>query len=200
MTRLDKTTIRKKKISLRQAMGAEEIEVRSKAIFKTFLENAHVVVPRDSDAIALYSPIRGEVDTRCFYGYFRNQGKHCIFPRVKKDTNALEFCEVADWSELRLGSYGISEPQTDSAPCSQFPDLVLVPGVAFTRNGHRLGFGAGYYDRAIERWIHSAHRDRMRLIGLAYDFQIVDSLPTEAHDHTLDFILTENNLYERSDR
>ena len=95
--------------------------------------------------------------------------------------------------ELTPGPYSIMEPDAATCPavtmCS--PDLAIIPGVCFDRRGHRLGFGGGYYDRLLAT-------DDMRgtlTIGLGYTFQLVDKLPTQPWDKTVNIICTEEELW-----
>ena len=88
----------------------------------------------------------------------------------------MDFYEIRDFSELQKGAYGILEPTGDRLLLPQKDDLMLVPGAAFDRNGYRIGYGGGYYDRYLRR-----HPD-MKTIALAYDFQIISRVPAEEFD------------------
>ena len=84
--------------------------------------------------------------------------------------------------------YGILEP-TAIVPPDMPSDVALVPGVVFSRTGHRIGFGKGYYDR----FLRAAYGNPLK-IGLCYDWQLLDDIPHEAHDVTMDWILTEERV------
>jgi 5-formyltetrahydrofolate cyclo-ligase len=124
---------------------------------------------------------------------------------------------IESLSELVVGTYGVPEPLGEPAPIEEI-DLFLVPGVAFDRQGNRLGFGGGYYDRALEevRKLNdinglrglSEGRDRIKqngasaplLIGICYQWQLVDGqLPVESHDISVDVIATDEELIYCSD-
>jgi 5-formyltetrahydrofolate cyclo-ligase len=112
-------------------------------------------------------------------------------------SSPLEFFETADWAELHLGAFGIGEPRPRPGAASLRPDVVLVPGVAFSHDAHRLGFGAGYYDHTLEFWAAAGLRHSIHCLGLAYDFQLVTELPREPHDHVLDYVVTEENIFKK---
>lgn len=106
-------------------------------------------------------------------------------PRVTATDAPLEFHHVPDGAVLEPGSFGIPEPLAHWPRA--VPDVLLVPLLAFDRHGHRLGYGGGFYDRTLAAL-------KVPAIGIAYAGQEVSSLPAEAHDMALSFILTENGL------
>lgn len=114
-------------------------------------------------------------------------GPHA-FPRVSGDTL---FFHLAEWSALSPGFGGIPEPAANAPLVT--PDLVLVPLLAATPDGRRLGQGGGFYDRTLHRL-----RAEIRLlaIGLAWDMQIVDDLPVDPWDERLDYIATPTRLVD----
>jgi 5-formyltetrahydrofolate cyclo-ligase len=113
------------------------------------------------------------------------RGAHIAFPRVAAKNQPLEFHRIPDGEMLQAGAYGIAEPAAHF-PRVQ-PDLLLVPLLAFDACRHRLGYGGGFYDRTIAALGVPA-------IGIAYAGSQVPSLPAEAHDRTLNGILTEHGL------
>jgi len=138
--------------------------------------------------VAFYSPVRNEVDTDLLLRSCRTGGKRTVFPRVAGA--ALEFVEVHDAAGLSCGSFGVLEPcGRQTVPLAEV-DLLLVPGVGFDLQGHRLGYGKGYYDRALED-----AREGMLRVGLAFDFQVVPALPAEAHDVRLQLLVTDSAMY-----
>ena len=99
--------------------------------------------------------------------------------------NEMSVREFQNFEQLRQGTYGIWEPQGEEFTAISEIDLVLVPGVAFDRLGHRCGHGKGYYDK----WLSQPAASRIRTIGLAFDFQEFDQIPTDSHDVCLDQII-----------
>jgi 5-formyltetrahydrofolate cyclo-ligase len=139
--------------------------------------------------IHTYVAWRNEVDTHDLIRRLLQKGRRVAVPKVEPATGQLQHYFIADFSEMQEGAFGILEPASDPdriAVPSQF-DLVLVPGLAFDRAGNRLGMGKGHYDRFLAEV-------RAPKIALAYDFQIAEKLPAEAHDQRVDVIVTEKNV------
>ena len=110
--------------------------------------------------------------------YLKSKVIYCYY-KVKGQN--MDFFEVKSLEELEPGYFNIPEPpETTPAPKG---DLIIVPGVAFSKKGERLGYGGGFYDRFLEH-------HKVYTIGVAYDFQIMNSLPTEEHDRKLNEIIT----------
>lgn len=137
-----------------------------------------------ADCLALYSAVQNEVQTEEIARQAIADGKRLVYPRVVGST--LVFAAVAALTELQIGTFGVLEPLRGIPVDHADIDLLIVPGVAFDRRGHRLGYGKGFYDRAL-----SACTGRSLAIGLAYDFQLVDELPTDAHDRVVNAVMTE---------
>ncbi len=118
-------------------------------------------------------------------------GKRVLLPRVNKASKRLELFEVKDLdSDVAAGAYGIREPVVER--CERFEalgeiDLILMPGVAFDREGGRLGYGGGYFDKLLA---HLPHRPV--LIAGAFAMQVVAEVPQESTDHKIDWLVTEN--------
>ena len=104
-----------------------------------------------------------------------------FFPKVMRP-GEMEFFRVTAEKDLTRGAFGILEPPTEH-PAEQL-DAIVCPGVAFTRDGKRLGQGGGFYDRAILKF------PTAKLLGVAFDCQLVDELPTEVHDCTMQRVIT----------
>ena len=138
--------------------------------------------------IQTYVALRYEVDTHELIRQLLREGKQVAVPSVESG-EALQQYRLNNFSELQVGAFGILEPQPDPnrrAMPAQF-DLVLVPGLAFDRAGHRLGAGKGYYDRFLAGI-------RAPKIALAFAFQIVAQVPVEPHDQRVEMIVTENEV------
>ena len=142
---------------------------------------------RNGAVVAGYWPIRDELDCRPLLANLAEIGWECALPVVIDDNGPLVFRRWRLDEALVPGRFGIAEP---CALCPAVtPDVVLVPMLAFDRNGHRLGHGAGYYDRTLAelRRRHPA----VLAVGLAFAAQEVHALPAEPHDQRLDWIVTE---------
>ncbi len=180
----EKSGIRCDLLKRRLRLTFGEADKISKEIAKNLIglkrfKNAH--------SVALYFPIKNEVMTEGIFESARELRKKVYFPRM--DGSLLEFRKVNSLSELELGRFGIPEPNRDAAKVEIADiDLIIIPGVAFDRFGRRIGYGNGYYDRALVKI------DKKRRIGLAYNFQILDSIPIEVGDEEVGLIVTELGL------
>ena len=132
-----------------------------------------------------------EPDTRPVIEHCWNNGKKVAVPVVLPNTFNLFHSEIKSFESLISGTYGIQEPSPESRikMTPDMFDLVIVPGVAFDRNGKRLGHGKGYYDRFLE--LTGAFR-----LALAFDCQLLKTLPTELHDVPVNAILSESGIVE----
>lgn len=135
---------------------------------------------KNADVIYGYENIHNEVSLYTLQKEILRRGKVLALPRI--DDGVMNFYVIRDFDDLECGYYGIYEPKStcNSAPN---PDIVLVPGVAFTKGRYRLGYGGGFYDSFLS--VTDTYS-----IGVAYDFQIIDDLPIEEHDIKLDEIIT----------
>jgi 5-formyltetrahydrofolate cyclo-ligase len=135
--------------------------------------------------VAFYAATRGEIDPGALGAVVAARGDVVCYPRPLADTPPLLGFFAAVAETLVPGRFGILEPPPGAAAvAADTLDLVLVPGVAFARDGHRLGFGRGYYDLAL------AAAPRALRVGLAHDFQVVDRLPPRSGDEPVDLVLT----------
>ncbi|MGA3170511.1 MAG: 5-formyltetrahydrofolate cyclo-ligase [Chthoniobacteraceae bacterium] len=140
-----------------------------------------------AQTVALYVPQPTEPDLMALLGA---DGKRCCFPRVRGD-DELDFHECHSPGLLRPGRWRLLEPEPERCPI--VPDtginLFLIPGLAFTRSGGRLGRGSGFYDRFLKRADARAAK-----IGVCFHPQLVPSLPLEDHDRNMDMVLTEAEI------
>jgi len=136
-----------------------------------------------------FLPIRSEIDLRPLMAALADRGARLCLP-VVLDRETIVFRELVRGADMVATGFGTSGPGPDAAVLD--PDVMLVPLAAFDRRGHRLGYGAGHYDRAIAR-LHAAGR-RPHLVGIAFDCQEVERVPDEPHDVVLSAMLTESGL------
>jgi len=134
-------------------------------------------------------PMRSEVDVRPLMFALREKGARLCLPAII-DRTTIVFRELVRGAELIDTGFGTSGPGPDAEILE--PELMLVPLAAFDARGHRIGYGAGYYDRAVER-LHNLGK-RPRLVGIAFDCQQVALVPDEPHDVVIPEILTESGL------
>ncbi|MFN7025434.1 MAG: 5-formyltetrahydrofolate cyclo-ligase [Pseudorhizobium sp.] len=139
--------------------------------------------------ISGFLPIRSEMDLRPLMAGLRGRGARICVP-VILDKQQIVFRELVAGAPLIDCGFGTMAPGAEAAVLD--PDIMLVPLSAFDARGQRIGYGGGYYDRAIAH-LHGLGR-RPRLIGIAFDCQEVASVPTEPHDIGLQALLSESGL------
>jgi 5-formyltetrahydrofolate cyclo-ligase len=142
--------------------------------------------------VALYSPTQNEVGTEEILNNALSAERRVFYPRTGAD-GACEFIGVTSSTDLCAGRYGIREPSgTERLSRDHCAGLIVfVPGVAFDRMGNRLGRGKGWYDRML-----ASLEDKVTVVGLAYQFQIVEEVPTNAWDRRVHYIVTENHVID----
>jgi len=147
------------------------------------------------ETLLLFISISTEIATQALLETAIKEGKNVFAPRV--EAGRLVFCRIPFPSgPWRKGPFGIQEPAGEEAP--DFPALILAPGLAFDREGNRLGRGGGYYDRFFAELDES--RREYAALGLCMDFQLVDQVPAEPHDKKVGGILTgtELSIFDRT--
>jgi 5-formyltetrahydrofolate cyclo-ligase len=121
-------------------------------------------------------------------------GKRVLLPKVNRATNELDVYHVTDLQrDVTPGLWDILEPLPERCAAAKLNEinLILLPGVAFGRDGARLGYGGGYYDKLLARLNHHP-----ALVAAAYSLQIVEGVPQEATDRKVEWLVTENETIE----
>lgn len=151
--------------------------------------HADALAPSPRGVVSGFWPMRSEMDVRPLMTALAARGARIALPAILDKTTIVfrEYLPDAPMIDMGFGTMG---PGEGTAVLD--PDVMLVPLAAFDARGHRIGYGAGYYDRAIARL--KAKGRRPRLIGIAFDCQQVEHVPDEAHDQPLCEILTETGL------
>ncbi|MCZ6678670.1 MAG: 5-formyltetrahydrofolate cyclo-ligase [Candidatus Poribacteria bacterium] len=142
-----------------------------------------------ADTVLLYLSMRSEVETDGLLDYLLTQAKVALAPVMDRKQRTLTPHRIMDaQSDLVLHPYGMREPNPET--CPPFPldaiDLIIVPGVAFDRQGYRLGYGGGFYDRFLPQCPQAVW------IGLAYEAQIIEDTLPQLQDVPMHEIVTEN--------
>ena len=179
--RQTKAELRVEALQRRDDMGAEARAAASLAIATRL-----AAWPLPAGSVAAYWPIRSEADPRPVAALLRAQGRPILLPCVTK--GELVFRVWNEGDPLVKASLGLMEPAPDAPPLT--PSVLLVPLAAFDRRGHRIGYGKGFYDRAL------AALGPVRAIGIAFATQEIPLIPDEPHDHPLDFVVTEHELID----
>ena len=138
-------------------------------------------------SIGGYFPVNCEVDDLEILKEFKKKNYQISLPVIKKNFD-MDFYKWSYREPLKINKYGIPEPESKFLV---YPDIILVPIVAFDNNLNRLGYGAGYYDRLISKL---SKKKKLLKIGLAFSVQRVDNIPTNKYDKKLDYIVTEKYI------
>jgi len=182
-----KTELRKRLRGLRNTTPASACDARSQRIVERLLA---LDALKRATRVALFWPIvaRHEVDLRPLDEALRARGARVAYPAIDPETNAMTFRFVPAVADLEVQGYGFAEPAADAEEATAL-DAVLVPALALDSRGHRLGYGAGYYDRTLPRFCPPAVS-----IGVAYDFQLLVELPVTEGDVPCDWIVTDTRV------
>ena len=175
---MGKKEIRRSIKSRTLALKPEQALRQSEAVVERLLQ---ILAQRKPQVVALFVPLRDEVQIDSLM-----QRIECrvVVPRVEGDE--MEFYDLASGA-LAEGTFGIMEPQYGEPIEPRKIDVMVVPGVAFTPSGDRLGRGKGFYDRYLSREGFRAY-----CVGVCYPHQVVDSLPVEPHDRRMDEVVSGN--------
>lgn len=175
---MDKKALRREIREKKRTMSEEEIVSRSERLGEMF---ASTEAYKNAKSIYGYLPYNQEVRTVSILQKAIADGKRVAVPKVYGDT--MKFLWLDDLTQVEKSEMGIPEPIADAPVADDPTALVLMPGVAFTENGDRMGYGGGYYDRFL-----AAEPDHPT-VALCYAFQMVETLPTEEFDIPVDLVL-----------
>ena len=181
-----KADLRRQKLAARDAIEVGE-RIDKSLVMADLAADIIEFVP--GEIISGFFPIRSEADIRPLMHRVKGRGARLCLP-VVLDKQTIVFREIADGMPMVDTGFGTTGPGPESTEVD--PDLLLIPLSAFDARGHRIGYGAGHYDRAIAK-LHAKGR-QPRLIGIAFDCQQVEAVPFEPHDVALDAVLTESGL------
>lgn len=143
---------------------------------------------KNAKCIMLYLSSFKEPDTFPLLGILLEKGINICVPVSNTDTFTITPSRVFSFDSLKKGAYGIYEPKEIISVPENKIDVALIPGIVFSRNGDRLGFGKGYYDRFLSKFQGAK-------LGICYDFQIMDEIPVSEHDIKMDLIVSEKRIY-----
>lgn len=175
---LDKTALRKEIREKKRAMAQEDIRLRSQRLTEKFLQSDSY---NNAKTIYGYLPYNQEVLTWDLLRRAMEDGKRVAVPKVYE--KEMKFIYITDFSQVSTGYCGIPEPVEDGPVAEDREALVLMPGLAFDREGHRIGYGGGFYDRFL------SDEPNHPTIALCYDFQVQEDLPVEEFDIPVDMVI-----------
>jgi 5-formyltetrahydrofolate cyclo-ligase len=181
---------------MKNSLCRDLIENRKKISKSEVLEKSELIKNRlfemkdfqQALTILFYVSYDNEVYTRDMIKESIKLGKNVIVPKSDKENRKLILSKLNNWEDLVKGAYGILEPKEIDPISIDKIDLIIVPGVGFDKQGRRIGHGKGYYDNLLRNSKKTIH------IGLAFEFQIVEKIPTEAHDVPVQKIITEKRV------
>ncbi|HID26181.1 MAG TPA: 5-formyltetrahydrofolate cyclo-ligase [Thermoplasmata archaeon] len=184
----EKKKTRSKIIAIRKNIPLNEVMTWSKRVGERFFNLQEY---RNAEVIMFYVSYDNEVYTHDMIKKTLSDGKRVVVPLSDTKRREVLPVEIQGFDELKAGTYGILEPfyHPKRVVSKDELDLVVVPGVAFDLEGHRIGHGFGYYDSFLRE-------TRVRKIGFAFEFQIVPGLPEERWDVKVDKIVTEKRVIE----
>ncbi len=182
---IQKNELRRRLLNERRQLSDGSVKDLSLRIMERFCSTDFF---NKSEIFHIYYPINNEVDTRPLIELLWRLGRQVVMPRTSFEQGTIVNYSVHSFDELVPTRFSMLEP--DPSRCEvhdAVPDLVIVPGVAFSMKKERLGYGGGFYDRflgEIQAW----------KIAFAYDMQVKSTLPVEKHDILMDAVITENSI------
>ena len=162
------------------------------------LENKSIVIKNKifcmeafhrSKCVSFYVSLPTEVDTRGMIDEALTLGKRVLVPLTNLENKELSLYEITDRrKDLIKGAFGVMEPRPEKTRLARLDEAecLIIPGVVFDKKNHRIGHGGGFYDRFLKNF-----PPRVLKIGLAFSFQVIQEIPTQAHDVKLDMVLTD---------
>jgi len=184
-----KDTLRKNMLHQRKNMDMQKVNTWSTKITETIIKLPQFI---NSKNIMLYLSFNKEVNTFPLAAWCLDNGKSVIAPYCIQSTKQIIPFKINNLTnDLTKSTFGIMEPKHNLLEKANIEDidLIIVPGVAFDEHCNRIGFGAGYYDRFLPRKTKNTPT-----IGIAYDYQLIDTIPQGVYDVPLDCIITEKRI------
>lgn len=174
-------------LALRKAMPICLLEEKSRIITEKVIIKQEYL---DAEMIFCYIDAKGEVKTKELITYAWKHGKKVAVPRVHADV--MKFYLISSYDDLEPGCFGIMEPKRNCMEVTEIPEksLVIMPGVAFDRNGNRIGYGKGYYDKYF-----FGYPDLYK-IAIAFEMQVIPGIPADKFDVKANCVITESDNSE----
>ena len=179
-----KSQLRKKILKIRKKNNKKNIQINFNQIIKILKKEK--ITKR---IVGGYYPVNFEIDDLELLKKFEKKNFNISLPVIKKNFQ-INFYKWSFSDSLKINRYGIPEPKIKNMV---YPDILLIPLVAFDKNLNRLGYGGGYYYRLIK---NLSKKKKILKIGLAFSAQKIDKVPINAHDQKLDYIVTNKYIVE----
>ena len=177
-----KSKLRKKILKTRKVASKNNLTIDFNKVFNLIKKNYLI-----KKSIGGYFPVNYEVDDLEILKEFAKKNYQISLPVIKKNFN-MDFYKWSFDDPLKINQYGIPEPNSKKLI---YPDVILVPLVAFDNNLNRLGYGGGYYDRVIKKL---SKKKKILKIGLAFSVQKINNVPVTKYDKKLDYIVTDKYI------
>lgn len=187
----DKKILRKEILEKRNNIDLVKKEEMDKKILNQFYESKYY---KQAEKIFIYISYDSEINTKVIINKALKDNKKIYVPRTEFKTRHMDAVGITSLDNLIESKYGILEPSIEELYIDPSElDLIVVPGVAFDRNGGRMGYGAGFYDRYFKK-INKQNINKIVKLALAYELQMLDKVPMNTQDVPVDFIITENEF------
>lgn len=183
---MEKNEMRREILSIRNDVTAE----KRKEISAVIHERLFVLEEyKNADTVFIYISFGSEVETEGIIRQCAIDGKKVAVPKTGKN-GEMDFILIDEFEHFIKSNFGVLEPKTDKVILPDEKTLILAPGVVFSEDCYRIGYGKGYYDKYL------VNKKYLSTIGLAFSFQMVKNIKNELHDMRLKKVLTEVNLWE----
>ncbi len=186
----EKKQLREELLKLRGEISTDEREKAEAAVVMKLLSLASF---RFAETVLLYYPIKGEINVLPIAEAAMKAGKKVAFPLCDTESSTMTYHIVSDLKELKIGSYGIPEPSRELPvyiPSKDKNDLIIIPAVCFDRQGYRVGYGKGYYDRYLNSFGGTA-------VGVTFHKLLRPAVPRGRFDKHVSLIVTEKGVFSR---
>lgn len=183
MMKEEKKRLRKEILQRMNALSEEQYTTLSEKIADSLYKQQEWIA---AQTIGITLSMEREVNTYAIIEKAWEEGKAIVVPKCNRETRTMTFRQITNFEQLETVYMNLREPDpsiTEEVSAEEI-DLLLVPGVAFTRKGERVGYGGGYYDRYLVNY-------KGKTLSLVFDFQIVSHIPVEPFDKTVQKIITE---------
>ena len=184
MTKFEKTKLRAFYLKKRLLLTQAEIQQKSRQICENILQLKQT---ESKNFVACYLAINNEPNIQEVIDHFLNTGNTVTAPAFFNKLKGYKFVKFFNWQNLTPGPYQIPQPSILTPIDPKNIDLAFIPGLSFAKNGTRLGYGKGVYDKLM------TNTNALK-IGVCFDFQVIDNFNAESHDLRVDFIITEKRL------
>lgn len=181
----EKQKLRKIFMDMRDHMTEEDLQHKNQLIYEKLV---HSTLYHQCKSIFTYVSMGNEVDTKKIINQGLMNGKIIGVPKVYPKKKEMIFSKIESLDELVPGHFNVLEPREECIQLleSNQDTLLLVPGLIFDKNKNRIGYGGGYYDRYL-----ATIKGALKIIGVGYDFQLIDCIPSDPYDVPLDAIVTD---------